>query len=236
MKSLLARMSVLSASPDGRTPAPLPTLIDLVGDAQAEQLVIEASRLKETEHKKLEGEKATADAVVQVLENQRDVLKGSMAQADEAVKESSSRLKTLLDASKAGLIAGTTVDLARNYLSQTLMQWHNVSSSMAQVEESLATATRKKDDLVLTAKLEEEKELATAAAAVNEEQVTQATIGQLLLQPGTAMLSSESSEARYKILRPTASGRQELSADELTELSPGDVLQILREPYNLTSR
>ena len=97
--------------------------------------------------------------------------------------------------------------------------------------EGINPAARKKDDLVLTAKLEEEKELATAAAAVKEEQVTQATIGQLLLQPGMAMLSSESSEARYKILRPTASGRQELSANELTELSPGDVLQILRKPY-----
>jgi polysaccharide biosynthesis/export protein ExoF len=231
MKSLLARMSVLLASRDGRAPAPLPTLMDLVGEAHAEQFVIEASRLKETERKKLEGEEATADAVVQVLENERDVLKGSMAQADEAVKESSTRLKTLLDASKGGLIAGSTVDLARGYLSQTLMHWHNVSSSMAQVEESLATAARKKDDLVLTAKLEEEKELATAAAAVKEEQVTQATIGQLLLQPGMAMLSSESSGARYRILRPTASGRQELSANELTELSPGDVLQILRKPY-----
>ena len=232
MKSLLARMSVLMASRDSRPPTPLTTLIDLVGEAKAKQLVMEASRLKKTEQRKLEAEEATADSVVGVLEHQRAILKERMAQADEAVKESSRRVTTLLEAIKGGYITNASVDLARNYLSQTLMHWHNVSASMAQVEESLSRAAREKDHIAITVKLEEEKELAAAAAAVKEEQVTQTITGQFLLLRGTAMRSSESGEPRYKILRRTASGLQELSANELTELSPGDVLQILRKPYN----
>ena len=235
MESLLARMSVLMASREGRPPTPLKALVDIVGEPQAKDLVTEASRLTEMEQKKLEGEEATANSIVEALELQYGILKESLAQADAAVKEGSSRVTKLRDAQKRGYVTALSMDLAQNYMFQALTHWHDVRGSIVRVEESLSKAAKEKNQVAMAAKVEHEKQLAAAVEAVKEEQIKQIILAQFLL--GTPASSWESSEAgiRYKILRRTPSGSQELWANEMTGLFPGDVLQILRKPHETFS-
>jgi protein involved in polysaccharide export with SLBB domain len=228
LKTLLARMAVLLAEQEGRSPTAPPRLIDLAGPDRATELVAQAAKLRDLERQKLKGEEEASDALIAALENERTLLRDSMEQADSAVKENAERVASLETLFKRGLTTDAILHSARGEWGQALERWHSNRVSIARVEHNLTEVRREKMRVVMAAQVDGAREIKQALNDIVEEEVTRGTIGRLLPglgSPQVAMMSLPGG-LRFKIMRRTGSGLQELRADELSVLVPGDVLQI----------
>src|SRR5262249_39218444 len=87
---------------------------------------------------------------------------------------------TLNEATKSGFVTNTSIDVARNGLAQSLMNLQVITASLAQLDQNLSKATKEKDLIAITAKVEQEKELAGDLAAVNDEHATQTSVGKFV--------------------------------------------------------
>jgi DNA-binding protein H-NS len=102
---------------------------------------------------------------------------------------------------------------------------------MMQIQRKVSELQQERTQLAIDAEIEREREIKDAMNTIAEEEVTRATIGSLLLTGAdTYAAKPDAKEFSYTIVRRTPSGLRHLSANEVSSLQPGDILQVGARP------
>jgi hypothetical protein len=228
LEKALVQSIVLRAERDGETPRPTSALVRISGEEKATLLI-----QKELNVRKLIGD---------LKQSQTDAARSAIATAQREIADIGAKVTILNEhigvkkLRKDALARLTDSRSANPFLS------NQVSGEVLDVEErrqevllSQSQAQRKLDQakaalskLVTEQALELEKEIAVVEQEVTEEESAVSSselfVQELRMQDARANLASD--VPRFEIVRQTLTGPRRLSADEMTELKAGDLIQV----------
>ncbi|MFN3351087.1 polysaccharide biosynthesis/export family protein [Pseudorhodoplanes sp.] len=232
--TLLAFRDVLAAERDATVPAPSQQLIELAGEPGASQLVIREEQLRAIELQKNANEAASIASIDEATRNELIALRDRTAQLEAHLKSKSDYVRTLSNMRTSGVVTEANFHLAQSELNNVRERWHEVRSTIAQLERRLLELHHQKIRNEFDERLKREQQIKTVHGLIIEEQITQATIGALSVGPVDVSSPKDFAKTgpRYKVIRRTATGLEQLDSDRLSlseALWPGDVLLVERD-------
>jgi exopolysaccharide production protein ExoF len=228
LKKLLVRTEVLISEREGKAPVPSNQLMDLAGRSGAQELVAAEERLRFLERGKRKGQEAAFNTALVAMRNELTIQREKMLQIEAGMKEKAERVEMVVALRTRGATTDVSFHAARSELNEARERWHEVRAGIAQTERKIAEVQQEKVRLGLDTEFEREREIRDMRNSITEEEVTRATIGNLLsTNPTYSTIQSPGKELSYTIVRRTPSGPQRLSASEVSALEPGDILQVV---------
>ena len=232
----LARRAVLTSERSGVPPSVPITLSQLLPN-EAAAVLGDAQSLRESELRKTKEQNQALDSALDAMKKELALLQNNLSQTESWSEELTARVRILEPMFKTGTVTSAAMFAARSDLATAREKAQDTKQKMAQLERDMSANKASKDLLKSTAIFEREKALKEINDTIQQEEVTRGTMGAFLLSQQAVPSPNESPTAKpqYKILRRTADGQKELSAEETTLLRPGDILQILAPPASWRS-
>ena len=225
----LARRAVLIAERDGKDPKTPTELSELVSKETAAALLSEAEKLREFELSQSKEQSAALDKSLDAMQNELTLLRNTVSQTENWIKDLKSRVQTLTPMFTSGTVSSATMYAARTDLVTAQEREEDTKANIARLERDIAATNASKVKLATDEVFEREKALEDVDDMVQQHEITRGTMGRYLMQASTAVsVEAVSLAPRYKILRQSLSGQKEMAADGSTELLPGDILEILK--------
>jgi protein involved in polysaccharide export with SLBB domain len=228
LEKALVRSVVLHAERDGETPRPTSALVSISGGEKATLLI-----QKELNVRKLIGD---------LKQSQTDAARSAIATAQREIADISAKVTILNEhigvkkLRKEALSKLTDSRSANPFLSNQVTgevldveeRRQEVLLSQSQAQRKLDQAKADLSKLLTEQALELEKEIAVVEQEVTEEGSAVSSsdlfVQELRMQDAGANMASDA--PRFEIVRQTLTGPQRLSADEMTELKAGDLVQV----------
>ena len=107
-------------------------------------------------------------------------------------------------------------------------RWLEVKTAIAQTERKAFELGQEKNRFIVENDIKRQTEIKELSAALADDAATQRSVGAILQDFGELPLraANNTNQIIITILRQGASGREQISADMLTNLQPGDILQL----------
>ncbi|MEG6507769.1 polysaccharide biosynthesis/export family protein [Methyloligella sp. 2.7D] len=231
----LALRAVLIAERDGKTPS-VPLSLSQVAQSQASTLLAEASRLRDAEHRKVSEEVNAVDATLKGMNDELSLMRDNVARTSDWIGNLEDRVQSLESMFKRGNLSSLTMYTARNDLVSAQERLHDTKANIARLERDIAQAHASKTQLLINETFQREQAIQDVDDVIRQEEITQSTMG-LLTQRVTAIGEAPIGRPKYQLVRQTAEGPKQWSADEGSILQPGDILKIIGVPSEkLTDR
>ena len=228
LKRQLALIDVLVAEGMSRAARPSARLIELAGQAGATALLDDAQKMRQLERARHELQIASLEKLITATRANLKTMHARQEQLLEIVRERTRRRDEMAGRVGRGVSTETLMIQARNELVEIQTAWHELRTSVARAEDRILELERDRDQARLAAEIDNEQKLRAAHQAVSEEEVMVATIGQLLLKIAPAMASRGSlSSAGFTLVRRTPNGPQQIPAELMTPLEPGDLVRVV---------
>jgi protein involved in polysaccharide export with SLBB domain len=236
LKILLARTAVLKAERGNSSPAAPNQLVALAGQSNAQELIDREKRLRLLDTNKRKGKEAALDAALAATQSELTLAREKVLQIGSRVMEKTERMKATEALRTRGATTDITYYAARGELSDARERLHEAQAAVMQIQRKVSELQQERTQLAVDAEIEREREIKDAMNTIAEEEVTRATIGSLLLtRADTYAAKPDAKEFSYTIIRRTPSGLRHLSANEVTSLQPGDILQVGARPEAVAS-
>jgi len=229
---LLASRDVLVAERDGNRPTPSQQLIDLVGESAGSRIIAREEQMRTLELHRLSNEEEAIDAIDQASRKELRALRERTAQIEIYLKGKSEYVQTLSNMRTSGVVTETNFHVAQSELNTVRERWHEIRSTIAQLERKLIELHHQKTRGEFDEKIKREQLIKSVQSQIMEERITQATLGRLNFeQIDVSNGGSGNAAIRFRIVRRTASGVEHLDSTRTSlfeTLWPGDVLQLGR--------
>ena len=228
LQALLARQAVLVAERESQQPGAPNRLVELTGETAARALISKVVNERKLALAGREEQKNALESTIGAAEKELGILRGRMTHIEASIKNRSERFDTLNSMQHRGALSDNTVYQARNELSDAEEREDGVKASMAQTEEKLSQAQHDKMKLDMDAQIELNRELTTIENGIAEENLTLISGERLIRAAGSAthQLSLTSQNLSLVIVRRTANGPKRLTANGMSLLQAGDLLEI----------
>jgi hypothetical protein len=218
LKKLLAKSDVLLAERNSKVPAASKQLITLAGGSGAKRMIAEEEHLRNFELTKRAGQEQAFAILIDSTKHELNVLRERMAHSESSLKEKAEYVKTLSALRSRGSITDVNFHLAQNELSNAREIWHSNRATLAHAERKLVEFEQQKLQIGIDAQIVREREIKLTQDAIAQEEVTQATIGNLLAGFTDAYAVRTGPRAmRFQIVRRTPAGLQQLPSNELSQ-------------------
>jgi protein involved in polysaccharide export with SLBB domain len=229
LKRQLARRVALLAERDGRFQAsPDERLVGLVGKANAEALVADASSERHLAATARAVQQTILDETISATRKDLERMRMRITHLASSVKSRQERLDTLSSVESRGTLNPFSLHQARTELVDLEERQEEVKASLAQLEQKLMQASNEKTKLALETQIELTRELKAGETDIAEDELTIEVTTRLIKAAGGTLdaLAREPLKAGVEIVRRTPEGTQRFRASEYTRLQPGDLLEI----------
>ncbi|MDX2156364.1 MAG: polysaccharide biosynthesis/export family protein [Hyphomicrobiaceae bacterium] len=232
MKRQLAIVDVLSAEQRGAEPTASRRLIEIAG-IEAEALVKAEGATRELERAQAQTKRVSVAKLIAALQADLAESRARMDQVAAIVAERAKRSEALVARLRGGSSTESLMVQAKRDVAEIQATWHELRSAISRTEFRLLELYRERDQSALADQIDFERRLRTAQQAVAEDEVMIATIGQLLLKVGPVTAGDRApQEVSYVVARRTPGGLQEIIAEPLTPLEPGDLVRVVRSGHD----
>ena len=137
-------------------------------------------------------------------------------------------LKTIEAAHAKGLVNEATYHQVKSDVNIARERWIEVKTAIAQTERKTFELGQEKNRFIVENDIKRQTEIKELSAALVDDAATQRSVGAILQDFGELPLraSNNTNQIIITLLRQGASSREHISADMLTNLQPGDILQL----------
>ena len=174
---------------------------------------------------------AQVDALSTALEmttHELILLRERLMSAESSVEQKTEYLKTIEAAHAKGLVNEATYHQVKSDVNIARERWLEVKTAIAQTERKAFELGQEKNRFIVENDIKRQTEIKELSAALVDDAATQRSVGAILQDFGELPLraSNNTNQIIITLLRQGASGREQISADMLTNLQPGDILQL----------
>jgi protein involved in polysaccharide export with SLBB domain len=231
LRRLLALKEVVIAEREGTTAATSPQLIDLAGRSSASKLVVEEQQLRTLESRRRIDQEGSLTLSIEAMKRELRVLRERMAHSEASMKEKADYVKSLSALRARGTVTDINFHLAQSELSNAQERWHEVRTTIVQLERKLLETEQQKARIGIDEEIKREREIKTTQDAIADEQVSQTMLSFLLSGAPEISITADASRTplQYRVLRRTTVGLKQVTSDQLSmleTLEPGDILQV----------
>jgi protein involved in polysaccharide export with SLBB domain len=231
LRRLLALKEVLIAEREGKMVATSPQLTDLAGHSSAPKLVVEEQHLRALESRRRSDQEDSLTSSIEAMNRELRVLRERIAHSEASMKEKAEYVKSLSALRARGTVTDINFHLAQSELSNAQERWHEVRTTIAQLERKLLETEQQKVRIGIDEEIKREREIKTAQDAIADEQVSQTMLSFLFSGSPEISISADASRTPmpYRVLRRTTAGLKQVASDQLSmleTLEPGDILQV----------
>jgi len=231
LKRLLVKKARLEADRDGAAqPAVTSRLQELAGVPDAERLIAAEAEILEATRRARAAQLDDLDTQITSTQQQLALLKQRGTQFDAQMQARTSRLDQLQALQQRGGVVQTSLITAQTDLSDITGRKQDFEITLAQTEQRLTTARSTRAKLETDEKLALSKDLADTVAeiadaerALGADALAMRTLTAMAVQEGAADIHAV---PLLEIIRRTGTTRSTISADDTTELMPGDVVRV----------
>ena len=156
------------------------------------------------------------------------LLRERLMSAESSVEQKTEYLKTIEAAHAKGLVNEATYHQVKSDVNIARERWIEVKTAIAQTERKTFELGQEKNRFIVENDIKRQTEIKELSAALVDDAATQRSVGAILQDFGELPLraSNNTNQIIITLLRQGASGREQISADMLTNLQPGDILQL----------
>jgi hypothetical protein len=231
LRRLLALKEVLIAEREGKMAATSPQLIDLAGRSSASKLIGEEQHLRTLESRRRTDQEESFASSIEAMKRELRVLRERMAHSEASMKERAEYVKGLSALRARGTVTDINFHLAQSELSHAQERWHEVRTTIAQLERKLLETEQQKVRIGIDEEIKRERDIKTTQDAIADEQVSHTMLSFLLSGSPEISITADRSRTplQYRVLRRTIAGLKEVASDQLSmmeTLEPGDILQV----------
>jgi hypothetical protein len=231
LRRLLALKEVLIAEREGKTAVTSPQLIDLAGRSSASKLVVEEQQLRTLESRRRIDQEGSLTSSIEAMKRELRVLRERMAHSEASMKEKAEYVKSLSGLRARGTVTDINFHLAQSELSNAQERWHEVRTTIVQLERKLLETEQQKVRTGIDEEIKREREIKTTQDAIADEQVSQTMLSFLLSGSPEISITADASRTplQYRVLRRTIAGLKQVASNQLSmleTLEPGDILQV----------
>jgi polysaccharide biosynthesis/export protein ExoF len=228
LQTLLARQAVFLAERESQQPVAPNRLVELAGETAAQALILKVVNERKLALAGREAQKSALEATIGAAGKELEILRGRMTHIEVSIKNRSERFDTLNSMQHRGALSDNTVYQARNELSDAEEREDGGKTSIAQIEEKLSQAQHDQMKLDMDAQIELNRELTTIENDIAEENLTLISGERLIRAAGDAthQLSLTPQNVSLVIVRRTVNGPKRLTANAMSLLQAGDLLEI----------
>jgi protein involved in polysaccharide export with SLBB domain len=231
LRRLLALKEVLIAEREGNTAVPPPQLVDLAGRSSASKLVVEEQQLRTLESRRRIDQEGSLISSIEAIQRELRVLRERMVHSEASMKEKAEYVKGLSALRARGTVTDLNFHLAQSELSHAQERWHEVRTTIVQLERKLLETEQQKVRIGIDEEIKRERDIKTTQDAIADEQVSQTMLSFLLSGSPEISITADASRAplQYRVLRRTITGLKQLASDQISmleTLEPGDILQV----------
>ena len=226
---LLARQAVLRAERDGTAFAVPSRLIQLVGSAEASALVDDEAALRRLVLSARRAKEATLRSTVESAKGELEFAKDRISPIEANINLRADRLKAITSLAGHGIASKSQLVEVQNSLSDVEGRKQELMSATAAAKHKLELA----EEELTRFGIEYQTQLHLDISAVEREiadNLSTISHGQKVLRAFNADLGVRSNSAKqnfvYEILRRTEAGTQTIRAEAISELEPGDLVQL----------
>ena len=227
---LLARQAILRAERDGSTVAVPSRLAQLVGTAEASTLVDDEAALRRLVLAARRAKEATLRSAVESAKGELEFAKDRVSPIEANINLRTDRLKAISSLAGHGIASKSQLVEVQNSLSDAEGRKQEMLSAAAAAKHKLELA---EEELVRFG-IENETQLHLDISAVDKQiadNLSTISHGQKVLKAFNANSGNLSNSARqnafrYDILRRSGGETQTIRAEAISELEPGDLVQV----------
>ncbi len=229
LRRLLAELAVLEGERNGSM-IRVPARLLAVAGQEAPTFLKEAETARGLERSKLAAELASLDKQVVANETTLRDMRKHKEQLAGVMVERTNRYNML----NARLVQGRSTEnvmaQAKSELVEIETRWHELGTGISRSEVRLVELEGEQQRLRIGAEMDVDSRIRAAKSGIEDEEVTLATVGQLLRSLGEKELETEQVLGyTYVIVRRTPSGPDQIHAELLTPLEPGDIVRVERK-------
>jgi protein involved in polysaccharide export with SLBB domain len=231
---MLARLegkkAVVEAEAADRHLGPPASLIAMVGQERAEELLKEALALRTLERQRAAAQDEAYKFVIETLEAEFAVVKEALVEAENTIALRLKRVETMASLQNRGFANEITYNNAADALVEARRHWHETRKAFAHAQRSLVEAQQERQRLSLDDHIEREQDLATLRAQIAEHKVTRETITRMLLGAINDAPFPTDGKVEIIVLRRSGNGVAEIRLDEHAPVKPGDLIKVQAPP------
>lgn len=219
-KTLRARLHILLTERDEKAPA---------GDDIDAMVLAKEKRLRDTEKQKYLAQIETLSTSVTMAQQELSILRERLTAVETSVTQKTEYVNTIHSPYTRGLVNAATYNSVKAELNNTRERLQEVRIIIAQTERRSFELEQEKKRAIVENDIQRQNEIKELSAALTDDAVTQRSIGVILRDFGENQMRTSNNarnQVNVMILRQGASGREQINADMLSPLRPGDILQI----------
>lgn len=233
---LLARQAALAGERDGREAEVPERLVEIVGIDKARALVATYTNERRLALAAREAQRKSLQATMASAGREIGLLRTRLTHVEESIKNRSERLDLVTGLRAKGTFNDHTLFQVRGELSDVLEREDTVKSTLAQTEEKLAQARHDITKLDAESQMGLYRELNALESEIADEDLVLLSSERLIRAAGSATqaLPATPQDLHFTIARRTSNGLKRFTADAMTALQAGDLLEITRKPLTQT--
>lgn len=199
----------------------------LEGDIDATILANELA-LRTSEQQRHNAQVDGLSTALEMTTHELILLRERLMSAELSVEQKTEYLKTIEAAHAKGLVNEATYHQVKSDVNIARERWIEVKTAIAQTERKTFELGQEKNRFIVENDIKRQTEIKELSAALVDDAATQRSVGAILQDFGELPLraSNNTNQIIITLLRQGASGREQISADMLTNLQPGDILQL----------
>ena len=228
MKRLLARRAVLKSEREPSQPIDSRAVMEIAGKETAAALIASVVAERDLLLASRKSQRSALAATVASAEKELQGLRERMDHLGVSLKDRAERLDILNGTQSKGSVSPFSLYQAHSDMAAVEEREDEVKGLLAQTELKLSQAEQDKMKLEVDAQIELERDLRNLEAEVSEEQLTISASRRLLAVAGQPIdpNSFVAGNLSYEIVRRTAKGPLQISANGMTVLEAGDLLKV----------
>lgn len=230
LATLIATSDVLDAVHRGVDVTPSPRLVSLVTSAEAVRLVAEVEERERLALARLFNDDASFARAIAAAEAEIAMLRRGVRETERVVAERRERTRVLEEALTRRRTTLQILATAQAELADVLYRRDAVLASLARVEREVEQLRRDQARTDFDARIDAAERLTRIRAEIVQEEVTVDLLS-VNLRGFTDVTPSREGQAAgvsIEIIRRTAAGLQRFQAEPLTEIRPGDMINVDR--------
>ena len=215
---LRARLHILITERDEKAPT---------GEVNA-AILIRENNLRNAEQQKHLGQIDALTTSIKMTTMELQLLRERLTSVETSLAQKDEWFKAIEGPYKKGLVTMATYHQVQSDLNTARERWFEVKTAIAQTERKMYELEQDKKRFIIENDLKRQTEIKDLTAALAEDSVTQKSIGTTLQDFGELPIpvSRGGNQIVIVILRQGAISRVQIEADLLTNLQPGDILQL----------
>ena len=192
---------------------------------------MEEQQLRTLESRRRIDQEGSLTLSIEAMKRELRVLRERMAHSEASMKEKADYVKSLSALRARGTVTDINFHLAQSELSNAQERWHEVRTTIVQLERKLLETEQQKVRIGIDEEIKREREIKTTQDAIADEQVSQTMLSFLLSGAPEISITADASRTplQYRVLRRTTVGLKQVTSDQLSmleTLEPGDILQV----------